>query len=254
MTYRYYDPLIMPASAGAMEVVDDVPERAMVIFAHPDDAEIGTGGTVAKWAQRGCEVTYVQSTSGSSGSNDRSMSSERIVSIRGAEQQAAASVIGAGTIEVLNHADGGLEHGRQYLGELVRLIRKHRPEVVFAHDAYRYAGFQHSDHRAAGLTAMDAIYPYARDHLHFPEHLDEGLEPWKVGLLFLWGADRPDVIVDVTDSLHVKIKALLAHESQVGGLATSVNIETRLRRRSAAVAAGFRFKYGEAFRRLTART
>ena len=68
MTYRYFDPFLMPRSAGALEVVDEVPERAMVIFAHPDDAEIGSGGTVAKWAQQGCEISYVQCTSGSSGS------------------------------------------------------------------------------------------------------------------------------------------------------------------------------------------
>jgi LmbE family N-acetylglucosaminyl deacetylase len=254
MTYRYYDPFTMPRSAGALEVVTGTPERAMVVFAHPDDAEIGAGGTAAKWAARGCEVVYVQSTSGSSGSNDRSMTSERIVGIRAAEQQAAARTIGVKTIEVLDHPDGKLKPDRTFLGELVRIIRKHRPDVVFAHDPRRFVGFNHSDHRAVGETAMDAIYPYARDHLHFPEHIEkEGLEPWKVKDLFMWGSDQPNVIVDITDTLETKVQALFRHESQVGGLATNVGANTRLRSRAQEAAVGYGFKYGETFRRITAR-
>ena len=156
-----------PQIEPELEIVTEVPERAMVVFAHPDDAEIGAGATAAKWAKQGCEVSYVQCTSGSSGSNDRSMSSEAIVPIRAAEQQAAAEVIGVGAIEVLDHADGWLDPDRVFLEELVRVIRKHRPDVVFAHDPDRYSGFNHRDHRAVGSTVKDAIYPYARDHLHY---------------------------------------------------------------------------------------
>lgn len=241
-------------NAKTLEVITEPPERAMVIFAHPDDAEIGSGATAAKWAKAGTEVVYVQCTSGSSGSNDRSMSSEAIVPIRAAEQKAAADTIGVKAIEVLDHADGWLDPDRVFLEELVRVIRRHRPDIVFAHDPERFSGFNHRDHRAVGITTKDAIYPYARDHLHFPDQIDkEGLEPWKVKHLFMWGTDQPNVIVDVSDTLETKIEALFKHESQVGGLATNVDAAERMRNRAKESAEGFDFQYAERFRRLTAR-
>lgn len=243
-----------PDDPGSLEVITETPERAMVIFAHPDDAEIGTGATVAKWTKAGCEVVYVQSTSGSSGSNDRSMTSEEIVPIRAAEQKAAAAAVGVKSIEVLDHADGGLDPDRVFLEELVRVIRKYRPDIVFAHDPERYSGFNHRDHRAVGITTKDAIYPYARDHLHFPHQIEkEGLEPWKVKHLLMWGTDQPNVIVDVSETLETKVEALFKHESQVGGLATNVDAATRLRDRAKEAADGFEFQAAERFRRITAR-
>ena len=152
-----------------MEIFDEIPERAMVVFAHPDDAELGAGGTSATWARAGCEISYVQCTSGSSGSNDPSMTSTDVVPIRAAEQRAAADVIGVKNLVVLDHPDGELEADRTFLGEVVRAIREHRPNVVLCHDPHRFSGFNHRDHRSVGITVMDAIYPYARDHLHFPE-------------------------------------------------------------------------------------
>ncbi len=243
-----------PTNGDKLELITETPERAMVVFAHPDDAEIGTGATVAKWAAAGCVVTYVQCTSGSSGSNDRSMTSEAIVPIRAAEQRAAADALGVKTVEVLDHADGWLDPDRVFLEELVRLIRRHRPDIVFAHDPDRFGGFNHRDHRAVGITARDAIYPYARDHLHFPHHVDEeGLEPWKVKHLFMWGSNEPNVIVDVSSTIESKVEALFKHESQVGGLATNVDAASRLRNRAEEAAEGFGFQHAERFRRITAR-
>lgn len=253
MTYRYNDPFKIPDASGAVQVVNDTPFCAMIIFAHPDDAEIGAGATLAKWASDGSKIIYVQSTSGSSGSNDLSMTSDKIVAIRRTEQKAAAEIIGTSHIEILDHDDGDLKTSREYLDQIVRLIRKHRPEIVLAHDPYRYNGFNHADHRAVGLMSMDAVYPYARDHLHFPHHMREGLEPWKVKHLMFWGSDKPNAIVDITKSLPLKINALMKHESQISGLTSSTDVETRLRNRAANIASGFNFMYGEVFRKLTAR-
>ena len=171
-----------------MEIFEEIPERAMVVFAHPDDAELGAGGTAATWALAGCEISYVQCTSGSSGSNDPNMTSSEIVPIRAAEQRAAADVIGVKNLVVLDHPDGELEADRTFLGEVVRAIRQYRPSVVLCHDPHRFSGFNHRDHRSVGITVMDAIYPYARDHLHFPEHISDGLEPHKVRHLLCSGA------------------------------------------------------------------
>ena len=149
-----------------------------------------------------------------------------------------------------------LDDTREFLGDVVRAIRQYRPHTVFVHDPYRIRNFQHRDHRKAGLTTTDAVYPFARDHLHFPEHItQEGLAPHKVRELWYWGADEPDLIVDVTDSIDRQIAALVRHESQMPGfnVATGETIGARLKRGAAALAEGYGFQYGAVFRRLIAR-
>ncbi len=225
----------------------------MVVCAHPDDAEIGAGGVSSLWAANGCEITYVICTTGSSGSNDTEMTSERISQIRRAEQQEAADVIGVKNLVLLDHPDGMLESDREFLEEIVRAIRTFRPEAVFTHDPFRINGFNHRDHRMTGLTVQDAVYPYARDHLHFPEHIEHGLEPFKVKDVLFWHSDRPNAIVDITESIDKRIEALSRHASQVPGLSLGTDSDRRIRDRASSVAEGYPFSYGEAFRRISAR-
>jgi LmbE family N-acetylglucosaminyl deacetylase len=239
-----------------LEIVTEVPDRAMVVFAHPDDAEIGSGGVVAKWIAAGCEVTYVLCTNGDSGTADRSLTPEQLARKRADEQRAAADAMGVKHVVMLGYPDGELEDTRQFLGDVVHAIRKHRPHTVFVHDPYRTNGFQHRDHRKAGITTTDAVYPYARDHLHFPEHVTrDGLEPHKVRELWYWGMDHPNVIVDVTDGIDKQIAALVRHESQMPGfnVAAGETIGTRVRKNAAENADGYGFQYGAVFRRLIAR-
>jgi len=239
-----------------LEIVTDVPDRAMVIFAHPDDAEIGSGGVIAKWIAAGCEVTYVLCTTGSAGTADRSLTPHELVDRRAAEQRAAADFMGVKNLVMLRYPDGGLEDTRDFRGDVVRAIRAYRPHTVFAHDPYRIRGFQHRDHRAVGIVSTDAVYPFARDHLHFPEHIvDEGLEPHKVRELWYWGPDQPDVIVDVSTSIDRQIAALVRHESQMPGfnVAEGETIGQRVKNGAAGLARGYGFRYGAAFRRLIAR-
>jgi LmbE family N-acetylglucosaminyl deacetylase len=228
----------------------------MVIFAHPDDAEIGSGGVVAAWVAAGCEVTYVLCTNGGAGTGDRSLTPEELAQKRAAEQHAAADFMGVRNVVMLGYPDGGLEDSRELRADVVRAIRKYRPHTVFAHDPYRIKGFQHRDHRIVGLVTTDAVYPFARDHLHFPEHIsEEGLEPHKVRELWYWGADEHDVIVDVTASIDAQVAALIRHESQVPGFNVPLGetMEQRVKQRAAELAKGYGFKYGAAFRRLIAR-
>lgn len=243
-------------TARELEIVADVPDRAMVIFAHPDDAEIGAGGVVARWVAAGCEVTYVLCTNGGAGTADRSLSPEQLADQRAAEQRAAADFMGVKNVVMLRYPDGGLEDTREFRADIVRALRTYRPHTVFAHDPHRIKAFQHRDHRIAGLVATDAVYPFARDHLHFAEQItDEGLEPHKVRELWYWGPDEPSVIVDVTDSIDKQIAALVRHESQVPGLhvAPGQTIEERVKKGAAELAKGYGFTYGAAFRRLIAR-
>ena len=239
-----------------LEIVTAVPESAMVIFAHPDDAEIASGGVIARWVAAGCEATYVLCTNGDAGTADRSLTPARLAQQRAEEQRAAADFMGVKHVVMLGYRDGELEDTRQLLGDVVRAIRRYCPHTVFVHDPYRIKGFQHRDHRNAGIVTTDAVYPYARDHLHFPEHItQEGFEPHKVRELWYWGMDEPNVIVDVTDSIEKQIAALIRHESQLPGfnVPAGETIGQRIRQRAAEVAEGYGFRYGAAFRRLIAR-
>ena len=228
----------------------------MVIFAHPDDAEIGSGGVIARWVAAGCEVTYVLCTNGSAGTADRSLSSEQLVEQRAAEQRAAADFMGVKNLVMLRYPDGGLEDSREFRGDIVRALRMYRPHTVFVHDPHRIKGFQHRDHRIAGIVSTDAVYPFARDHLHFPEQITyEGLEPHKVRELWYWGPDQPDIIVDVSRFIDKQIAALIRHESQVPGLNVGLGqtIGDRVKKGAADLAKGYGFKHGAVFRRLIAR-
>ena len=180
------------------EVLTEAPERAMIVFAHPDDAEIGAGGTVAAWARAGCEIAYVACTTGNSGSGERGITPDRLAPLRAREQEEEARALGVRHVLMLDHPDGGLEDDRRFRGELVRALRAYRPHTVLTHDPHRIGGFLHRDHQIAGLVTMDAFYPPARTparsgtsaaFLHFPEQIDaEGLEPHKVRQLLLLGA------------------------------------------------------------------
>jgi LmbE family N-acetylglucosaminyl deacetylase len=242
--------------APRLDIVTEVPERAMVVFAHPDDAEIGSGGVIAGWIEAGCEATYVLCTNGDAGTAERSLTPAQLAAKRAEEQRAAADAMGVKHVVMLAYPDGFLEDTRAFLGDVVRAIRQYRPHTVFVHDPYRIKHFQHRDHRKAGITTTDAVYPFARDHLHFPEHItQEGLATHNVRELWYWGADEPNVIVDVTDSIERQIAALVRHESQLAGfnVADGQSIGTRVRHGAADAANGYGFRYGAVFRRMIAR-
>ena len=247
----------MPSDpARPLEIVSDVPDRAMVIFAHPDDAEIGSGGVVARWVKAGCEVTYVLCTNGDAGTGDRTLTPAALAQKRAEEQRAAADFMGVKHVVMLGYPDGGLEDTREFLGDVVRAIRLHRPHTVFVHDPYRVQGFQHRDHRKAGIVATDAVYPYARDHLHFAEHMTrEGLEPHRVRELWYWGMDTPNVVVDVGDAIEQQIAALVRHESQMPGfnVPAGQTLGERVKKNAAEHGAPYGFRYAAVFRRLVAR-
>ncbi|MEX2081479.1 MAG: PIG-L deacetylase family protein [Dehalococcoidia bacterium] len=195
------------------------PERAMVVVAHPDDAEFMAAGTAAKWAAAGSEVTYVIVTKGDKGSDDPEMTPAKLTAVREAEQRAACAILGVRQAIFMGYEDGYLEHTLPLRRDITRLIRQHRPEVVICFDPtnrwFNENYVNHPDHRASGDATVDAVFPSARDRLTFPELLTEGLAPWKVSQLWLGSAQQPNAWVDIGETLELKKQALLAHSSQI---------------------------------------
>lgn len=196
------------------------PNVALVIAAHPDDGDFGAAGYTAQLAQRGWDVYFLVCTNGAKGTADRQMTRERLIALRHAEQREACRRMGARDAFFLDHEDSELVYDRTLLGQLVRYIRLLRPHTVLTHDPTDIiildSFINHPDHRAAGTAALDAVYPTARDHLNFPEHLAEGLEPHKVREVLLWNSNQPNFDVDITAGLDGKIHALTAHVTQFG--------------------------------------
>ncbi len=223
--------------------------RVMVVVAHPDDAEFGCGGSVAKWVKEGKEVTYVILTNGDKGSGDRGMTSERLAEIRKEEQLNAAQTLGVGRVRFLEYPDGELEDGRDVRRDVTAEIRHSRPDLLVTQNPYRTTNLyaSHRDHRIAGGLTLDCVYPLARDHLSFPELLAEGLEPHKVREVYLMWWENPEVIVDITDTMDLKLKALACHASQMGDFAS---VETRVREWAAQRGKPKGFAYAETFNRI----
>jgi LmbE family N-acetylglucosaminyl deacetylase len=193
-----------------------VPKSAMVIVAHPDDIEFGCAGTCAKWARRGARVVYVLVTSGNIGTHEAGHTRQTIAELREQEQRAAAAICGVSEVEFLRYNDGEVMPTLELRKDLVRMIRKHTPEVVVAMDPTRmYSGngyINHPDHRAVAVATMDAIAPVASMPLMYPE-----LGPaHKVREVWIQWVDDADTWVDISETLDQKMEALRQHRSQVG--------------------------------------
>jgi LmbE family N-acetylglucosaminyl deacetylase len=220
----------------------------MVVTPHPDDAEFGVAGTVARWAREGRQILYVVCTNGDKGTSDRSLKPERLAEIREKEQMAAAQILGVREVIFLRYPDQGLEDTPEFRKEIVRLIRLYRPKIVAASDPYRRY-FWHRDHRIAGQVTLDAVFPYARDHLAYPDLLEEGLEPHKVEEMLFWASEDINLRIDVTDTFDLKIAALRCHKSQVREFG-DLNVEDWLRQRCREMAEGEDFELAEGFHRV----
>jgi LmbE family N-acetylglucosaminyl deacetylase len=225
-----------------------MPERAMFIFAHPDDIEFSVAGTAAKWASHGCENTYVVLTDGDVGSHEPEMTREQIGQIRRQEQAAAAKVTGAAHCLFLGYDDGSLEPTLALRKQLVKLVRQHRPNVVVCGDPnmyFRGERLNHPDHRAAARAALDAVFPACEMRLLYPEFEAEGIQPHKVNFVLITTDQELNYFVDISDSIETKLQALNEHKSQLGDR----DYSDRIRERAASVGKQVGLEYAEAFRR-----
>lgn len=226
-------------------------QRVMVIVAHPDDAEIHAGGTIARLVRQGAVVSYVLCTSGNRGASDPAMTSDQLAALREVEQHTAAARLGVTDITFLRYDDGDLAYNLQPLrGQLTKLIRQQRPEVIVTHDPFagltRYAVCHlHPDHRATGQAVFEAAFFCAGASLFYPDQIAAGVSPHQITGLYLLMSDSPDGYIDISDTFAVKVAAIEAHHSQWG---KQPDLEGFFRRLAAQAGAKWGVRLAEAFR------
>ncbi|HSX42620.1 MAG TPA: PIG-L deacetylase family protein [Candidatus Saccharimonadales bacterium] len=229
------------------------PKIVLGIAAHPDDLDFGAGGSMARFVADGAEVYYLILTDGGNGSEDRQTTSEHLCRIRQQEQQNAAAKLGVKEVFFLGYPDGTLRNTLDVKRDVVRVIRRVKPDTVVMWDpSCMYSVEQglvnHPDHRASGEAALDAVFPLARDHLAFPELLDEeGLEPHKTATVLMMNFDTYNFAVDVSSTLETKFQACAEHVSQVADMDERRAAITPI---SARIGAKYGYTYAEGFVRL----
>ncbi len=227
------------------------PERVLVIVAHPDDIEFSCAGTVARWVRDGAAARYVLCTSGQVGIKDPKITLEEAAAIREREQTAAAKAIGVNEVVYLRYQDGILENTMDLRRQLVREIRRFRPEVLITGDpttlfvSENY--INHPDHRAAGGAALDAVFPAAGMPALFKELEEEGLTAHETRKVYITSWRDANTWVNITETIDLKVAALKEHASQMGDWDPT----ERIKNWAAERAKGFEMGYAEAFRVIT---
>jgi LmbE family N-acetylglucosaminyl deacetylase len=227
---------------------EEAPERALAVYAHPDDPEVSCGGTLAHWARAGADVRLVVVNAGDKGSPDPATDPAELTERRAREVDAAAGVLGLAGVERMGLPDGEVVNDLELRARLVGLIRSHRPDIVVCPDPtavfFGDSYVNHRDHREVGWAVVDAVAPAAASPLYFPETGP----PHQVAGLLLSGTFEPDVWVDISDSLELKVAAVQCHESRVGG--DPALVAELLRTRTAESGAQVGVSHAESFRRL----
>ncbi|HVB51517.1 MAG TPA: PIG-L deacetylase family protein [Acidimicrobiales bacterium] len=222
------------------------PRSALAIYAHPDDADVAAGGLLAQWAAEGAEIHLVVVCDGAKGSHSPNSKASDVRETRREELQFAADLLGARSVTSLDWPDGEVTNSVELRETLVGLVRKYQPDVVLGPDptATFFGGVyvNHRDHRETGWALLDAVAPAAAMPLYFPS---QG-PPHQVSVLLLSGTHEPDVVADVSRTIDMKVKAILAHASQLAGDAVAIRDVVLERAEQAGRPVGM--AYGEAFR------
>ncbi len=218
------------------------------VCAHPDDMEFGAGGTVAKFSRDGAECHFVVCTDGSKGTRVPGMTARRLAAIREKEQLSSAKILGVKSVTFLKHVDGELFYDLKLRKEIVREIRRLKPDIVITHDPYQIYSenfVNHSDHRAVGAATIDATFPASRNPMTFPDLKKEGLEPHRVSEMYIMNMSNPNFAVDISKTVGTKIKAMAQHKSQ--GIGQHPEF---LKEFAARFGKKFKCKYAEPFYRI----
>lgn len=232
-------------------MMDDIPEVALAVYAHPDDADVACGGTLARWAKAGAAVHLVVCTDGGKGTFDPQAKAKKLATVRAAELEESSALIGLSGVANLGYPDGELLDSDAFRRLLVEWVRRLRPDVVCGHDPtavfFGQEYFNHRDHRIAGTALLDSVSPAAALPLYFPE----AGPPHQVSTVLLSGTLEPDVWVDVSDTIESKAAAVECHRTQFAEPGGWAGDAVRRRAEEEGRRAGTR--YAEGFRRLTLR-
>ena len=230
-------------------MIEGTPGVVLAVYAHPDDADVGCGGTLARWAKGRSAVHLIVCTDGGKGTSDPAVKPKTLAAERAAELQASSALIGLTSVDNLGFRDGELTDSDEFRGTLVARVRELRPDVVCGHDPtaifFGQDYFNHRDHRIAGLALLDAVAPAAALPHYFP---DAG-PPHQVSTVLLSGTLEPDDWVDVSDTIETKAAAVECHRSQFAGQGGWAG--EAVRRRAAEEGRRAGVAYAEGFRRLT---
>lgn len=230
-------------------MIDETPGVVLAVYAHPDDADVGCGGTLARWAKGGADVHLIVCTDGGKGATDLRVQPKKLVAQRAAELEASSALIGLTSVDNLGFRDGELTDSEEFRRTLVARVRDLRPDIVCGHDPtaifFGQNYFNHRDHRILGLALLDAVAPAAALPHYFP---DAG-PPHQVSTVLLSGTLEPDDWVDVSDTIETKAAAVECHRSQFAGQSGWAGEAVRQRAAEEGRRAGV--PYAEGFRRLT---
>ena len=230
-------------------MIDETPGIVLAVYAHPDDADVGCGGTLARWAKGGTVVHLIVCTDGGKGTTELRVQPKKLAAERASELEASSALIGLTSVDNLGFRDGELTDSEDFRRTLVARVRELRPDVVCGHDPtavfFGQDYFNHRDHRILGLALLDAVAPAAALPHYFP---DAG-PPHQVATVLLSGTLEPDDWVDVSDTIETKAAAVECHRSQFAGQNGWAG--EAVRRRAAEEGRRAGVAYAEGFRRLS---
>ena len=230
-------------------MIDETPAVVLAVYAHPDDADVGSGGTLARWAKGGAAVHLIVCTDGGKGTRDPAVKPAKLASERADELESSSGIIGLATVDNLGFPDGELLDTDEFRRTLVARVRALRPDVVCGHDPtaifFGQDYFNHRDHRIAGMALLDAVAPAAA----LPHYFPEAGPPHQVSTVLLSGTLEPDDWVDVSDTIETKAAAVECHRSQFAG--ENGWAGEAVRRRAAEEGRRAGVAYAEGFRRLS---
>lgn len=177
----------------------------LAIGAHPDDVELGCGGTIAKMISEGKTVAIIDLTKGELGTRGTDKTRKQ-------EAADAAKILGISARENLEMKDGFLQNSEEYQMRIVKMIRKYQPEIVLANAT----DDRHPDHAKAAKLVSDACF------LSGLKKIETGLdgknqEFWRPKHVFhfiQWKEMEPDFVIDISDFMEKKIEACMAYKTQ----------------------------------------
>lgn len=177
---------------------------------HPDDNEIGMGGTLLRFKERGATIAYCTVSQGKGGSN--TLRSEELVKIRQEELRNAGSFVGATSFHQLNLSDSHYPDEKIITEQLVAIIREVKPDIVFTVDPYLLYE-AHPTHRRTGMAVLEACMFSSMKHFPKP---DASIEPkiHRVEAIGFYASAKPNVLIDISEVFELKLETIFKHESQ----------------------------------------